>query len=80
MPEAITFKRLGPSDLDLLLSVRDGLFDKAIDPGQARARVCTSVRMGTETGNAAARGLSQGLGGEAFPFVSNGWDGTPAPG
>src|SRR5690606_37753560 len=35
--EVITFKALGPSDLDLLLSVRDGLFDNPVDPTQARA-------------------------------------------
>jgi aminoglycoside 6'-N-acetyltransferase I len=33
----ITFRTLGPSDLDLLLSVRDGLFDNAVDPAQAAA-------------------------------------------
>ncbi len=37
MTEAITFKRLGPADLDLLLSVRDGLFDNPIDTAQATA-------------------------------------------
>lgn len=33
----ITFHHLGPDDLALLLAVREGLFDNAIDPLQARA-------------------------------------------
>ena len=37
MAEAIMFRRLGPSDLDILLSVRDGLFDNPIDAPQAEA-------------------------------------------
>lgn len=37
MPENIMFRLLGPSDLDLLLSVRDGLFDNPVDPVQAAA-------------------------------------------
>lgn len=37
MGEDITLRVLGPADLDLLLSVRDGLFDEAVDPEQAAA-------------------------------------------
>ena len=37
MVQDITFRHLGPSDLDLLLSVRDGLFDNPVDPVQAAA-------------------------------------------
>lgn len=35
--EGITIRPLGPADLDLLLSVPDGLFDKAMIPEQAHA-------------------------------------------
>ncbi len=35
--EGITIRQLGPADLDLLLSVPDGLFDEAVIPEQARA-------------------------------------------
>ncbi|MEZ5777302.1 MAG: GNAT family N-acetyltransferase [Paracoccaceae bacterium] len=37
MPDNITFRHLGPADLDLLLAVPEGLFDEAIDPVQAKA-------------------------------------------
>jgi ribosomal protein S18 acetylase RimI-like enzyme len=37
MSEVITFRVLGPSDLDLLVSVRDGLFDNPVDAAQAVA-------------------------------------------
>ena len=37
MSDSITFRTLGPSDLDTLLSVRDGLFDNPVDPMHARA-------------------------------------------
>ncbi len=37
MPDPITLRRLGPDDLDLLLSVEPGLFDNAPDPEQSRA-------------------------------------------
>jgi aminoglycoside 6'-N-acetyltransferase I len=37
MDQTITFRLLGPADLDMLLSVRDGLFDNPVDPVQARA-------------------------------------------
>lgn len=30
-------RRLQPDDLDTLLSIRDGIFDNAVDPAQARA-------------------------------------------
>lgn len=36
-PDEITFRQLGPDDLDLLLAVRDGLFDHPLRPDQARA-------------------------------------------
>ncbi len=32
----ITFRVPGPADLDMLLSVRDGLFDNPLDPAQAK--------------------------------------------
>ncbi|MFM2354913.1 MAG: hypothetical protein RLZZ528_649 [Pseudomonadota bacterium] len=37
MDQTITFQRLGPAEVDLLCSVRDGLFDNPVDPVQARA-------------------------------------------
>ncbi|WP_322893913.1 MULTISPECIES: GNAT family N-acetyltransferase [unclassified Yoonia] len=37
MPDPITLRHLGPDDLDLLLSVQDGLFDNPILSDQARA-------------------------------------------
>lgn len=37
MDQTITFRLLGPADLDILLSVRDGLFDNPVDPDEARA-------------------------------------------
>ena len=37
MGDGITYLCLGPGDLDLLLSVPEGLFDKPVDPDQAHA-------------------------------------------
>jgi aminoglycoside 6'-N-acetyltransferase I len=37
MVDEITYRHLGPQDLDLLLSVPDGLFDNPVDSIQARA-------------------------------------------
>ncbi|MDJ0828079.1 MAG: GNAT family N-acetyltransferase [Rhodobacter sp.] len=37
MGDKITIRRLGPGDLELLCAVPEGLFDEAVDPGQARA-------------------------------------------
>ena len=37
MGDKIMFRQLGPDDLDLLLSVPEGLFDKPLDPRQSRA-------------------------------------------
>jgi aminoglycoside 6'-N-acetyltransferase I len=37
MNDAITCRSLGRDDLDLLMAVPDGLFDKPVDPDQARA-------------------------------------------
>jgi len=37
MAETITLRRLGPDDLDRLLGVSNGLFDKSIRPDQAAA-------------------------------------------
>ncbi len=37
MRDDITFRHLGPDDLSLLVSVREGLFDNAVDPVQAAA-------------------------------------------
>lgn len=36
-PDEITFRHLGPDDLDLLLAVREGLFDHPVDAEQAGA-------------------------------------------
>jgi ribosomal protein S18 acetylase RimI-like enzyme len=37
MTETITLRALGPDDLDVLLGVKEGLFDNPIRPDQARA-------------------------------------------
>ncbi len=37
MRDDITFRHLGPDDLALLLSVREGLFDNPVDAVQAAA-------------------------------------------
>ena len=37
MSDTITLRRLGPDDLETLLAVRDGLFDNAVLPEQAKA-------------------------------------------
>ncbi|MGL4309570.1 MAG: GNAT family N-acetyltransferase [Paracoccaceae bacterium] len=37
MSKDITFRHLGPSDLNLMLSIREGLFDNPVDPAQAAA-------------------------------------------
>ena len=37
MAKPITFRRLGPDDLDLLLEVPEGLFDNRVDRGQSLA-------------------------------------------
>ena len=37
MSETITLRQLGPDDLEVLLSVQEGLFDNPVRPDQARA-------------------------------------------
>ncbi len=37
MVKPITFRRIGPDDLDLLMDVPEGLFDNPIDHAQSRA-------------------------------------------
>jgi ribosomal protein S18 acetylase RimI-like enzyme len=37
MRDKITFRHLGPDDLEMLLAVPEGLFDEPLDPAQSRA-------------------------------------------
>lgn len=36
-------RRLQPEDIDTLLSIRDGIFDNPVDPGQARAFLASDL-------------------------------------
>ena len=38
-------RRLQPEDFDLLLSIRDGLFDNPVDPAQARAFLASPLHL-----------------------------------
>ena len=55
MSEAITIKRLGPDDLQMLMSVPEGLFDNPVSPEQAQAFLDSRLNilfLAFEAGNA----------------------------